>query len=109
MKAAKNLEAQGISCEVIDIRSIRPLDQDAIFNSVAKTGRCLVAHEGHIFAGVGAEIATRVQEACFEYLSAPVMRVANRDVPQPYATVLEKAVMPTPERVVEAALRVAQY
>jgi len=109
MTAVKQLETRGISCEVIDLRSIRPLDQDAIFNSVAKTGRCLVAQEGHIFAGVGAEIATRVQEACFEYLSAPVMRITNRDVPQPYATVLEKAVNATPERVVEAALAVTNY
>ena len=109
MQAAKDLAAEGVSCEVIDIRSIRPLDQDAIFNSVAKTGRCLVAHEGHLFAGVGAEIVSRVQEACFNYLSAPVLRVANRDVPQPYASNIEKLVIPSKSRVLEMAHRLLQY
>ena len=109
MEAVKQLTKLGHACEVIDLRSIRPFDQEMVFNSVAKTGRCLISHEGHIFAGVGAEIATQVQQACFEYLSAPIARVTNRDVPQPYATVLEKEVMPTPSRVVEAALKVLEY
>lgn len=108
-KAVDQLEAKGYSCDLLDLRSIRPLDQEAIFNSVAKTGRCLVTHEGHIFAGVGAEIVARVQQACFEYLSAPVLRVTNRDVPHPYATILEKTVMPTTERIVESALDVLNY
>ena len=109
MEAVKKLEAQGFDPEVLDLRSIRPLDQDAIFNSVAKTGRCLVTHEGHIFAGVGAEIATQVQQACFEYLAAPILRVTNRDVPQPYATILEQEVNPNPTRIVEAALNILRY
>lgn len=109
MKAAKQLEAKGHSCEVIDLRSIRPFDQEAVFNSVAKTGRCLITHEGHIFAGVGAEIAAQVQEACFEYLSAPIIRVTNRDVPQPYATILEKEVIPNPDRIIEASLKLLSY
>ena len=70
VNAAKQLESKGHSVEVIDLRSIRPLDHECIFNSVAKTGRCLVVHEGHMFAGVGAEIVSRVQQSCFEYLSA---------------------------------------
>ena len=68
-----------------------------------------MTHEGHLFAGVGAEIVARIQQSCFEYLSAPVLRVTNRDVPQPYATILEKAVMPTSERIVESALQVLSY
>jgi pyruvate dehydrogenase E1 component beta subunit len=108
-KAIATLEAQGYSCDLLDLRSLRPLDHEAIFNSVAKTGRCLITHEGHLFAGVGAEIVARIQQSCFEYLSAPVLRVTNRDVPQPYATVLEQTVMPTVERVIESALNVLKY
>jgi len=108
-KAIDQLQAQGFSCDLLDLRSIRPLDHEAIFNSVAKTGRCLVTHEGHLFAGVGAEIVARIQQSCFEYLAAPVLRVTNRDVPQPYATILEKTVMPTTERIVESALNVLNY
>ena len=109
MEAVAQLEAQGFDPEVLDLRSIRPLDQDAIFNSVAKTGRCLITHEGHIFAGVGAEIAAQVQQACFSYLAAPIERVTNRDVPHPYATVLEQEVNPNPKRIVEAALNILRY
>jgi len=101
--AAEKLAAEGISAEIIDLRSLRPLDHETLFASVAKTGRCLVAHEGFLFAGVGAEIAARVQEACFDHLDAPVLRVANRDINQPYATNLEKMVIPNPDRIVEAA------
>jgi len=101
--AAEKLAAEGISAEIIDLRSLRPLDHETLFASVAKTGRCLVAHEGFLFAGVGAEIAARVQEACFDNLDAPVLRVANRDINQPYATNLEKMVIPNPDRIVEAA------
>jgi pyruvate dehydrogenase E1 component beta subunit len=100
------LEKKGIDVELIDLRSLRPLDQRTLFTSVAKTGRCVVVHEGHLFAGVGAEIAARIQEACFDHLEAPVLRVTNRDVPQPYATNLEKLVMPSRERVMAAIDRV---
>lgn len=100
------LNNAGIDAEVIDLRSIRPLDHETLFASVAKTGRCVIVHEGHLFAGVGAEIAARVQEACFDFLEAPVLRVTNRDVPQPYATALEKAVMPNPDRIAAAVKQV---
>lgn len=103
--AAGELSAQGVEAEVIDLRSLRPLDQATIFGSVARTRRCLVVHEGYPFAGVGAELAARVQEACFDRLDAPVLRVTSRDVNQPYASNLEKLVMPSPPRVVAAALR----
>jgi len=104
--AAKQLAAKGIDVEVVDLRSLRPLDHETLFRSVTKTGRCVITHEGHLFAGVGAEIAARVQEACFDRLEAPILRVTNRDVPQPYASNLEKLVMPTADRVVEACEKV---
>ena len=103
------LEAQGISVDFLDLRSLRPLDETAIYESVAKTGKCVVTHEGHLYAGVGAEIVSRVQQMCFSYLEAPVLRVTNRDVPQPYATVLEQTVMPTVDRVLDACHQVLNY
>ncbi|MCB9758654.1 MAG: pyruvate dehydrogenase complex E1 component subunit beta [Alphaproteobacteria bacterium] len=103
--AVAALAREGISVELVDLRSLRPLDHETIFRSVAKTGRCVVVQEGHVFAGVGAEIVARVQEHCFDHLDAPVLRITNRDVPQPYATNLEKLVMPSPERIIDAIRR----
>jgi len=103
--AVAELAKQGVSAELIDLRSLRPLDHETLLASVAKTGRCVIVQEGHVFAGVGAEIATRIQEYCFDYLEAPVLRVTNRDVPQPYATNLEKLVVPSPERIIAAVNR----
>ena len=100
--AVAQLAEAGVSAELVDLRSLRPLDHETLFKSVAKTGRCVVVQEGHLYAGVGAEIAARVQEACFDYLDAPVKRVANRDLPHPYATNLEQLVNPSPERIAEA-------
>lgn len=106
LRAAEQLEKEGISAAVLDLRSLRPLDHDAIFEAVARTHRAVVVQEGFAFAGVGAEIIARIQESCFDLLDAPVLRVTNRDVPMPYATVLEKQVIITPERVIEAARKV---
>ena len=106
LTAAEALAKEGIGVELLDLRSLRPLDQEALFTAVAKTGRCVVVQEGYPFAGVGAEIVARVQEACFDLLDAPVLRVTSRDVPQPYATNLEKLVMPSPERIAAAVRRV---
>ncbi len=103
--AAAELEKAGVSAQVLDLRSIRPLDHEALFGCVARTHRMVVVQEGFAFAGVGAEIVARVQESCFDLLDAPIGRVTNRDVPMPYATILEKQVVITPERIVEAALR----
>ena len=100
--AAVKLAEQGIDVEIVDLRSLRPLDQQTLFGSVQKTGRCVVVQEGFRFAGVAAEIAARVQEACFDVLQAPVLRVTNRDVPMPYASGLEKLVVPDSDRIVEA-------
>ena len=103
LEAAQVLEDEhGISAAVLDLRTIRPLDEAALYAAVAKTHRMVVVQEGYPFAGVGAEIAARVSEACFDALDAPVLRVCNRDIPQPYATELEQAVVPSIRRIVEA-------
>jgi len=96
-------ERHNISAMVLDLRTIRPLDERALYAAIAQTHRMVVVQEGYPFAGVGAEISARVQEACFDALDAPILRVTNRDVNQPYATNLEQAVMPSVERVVHAA------
>jgi len=106
MDAAKELEKAGISVEIIDLRSLRPLDEDTIIASVQKTHRCVVVHEGWPYGGVGAEVADRVQRLAFDSLDAPVLRVAQLDVPMPYNAKLEQHCMPQPERVVATVKRV---
>ncbi len=106
LRAAEELAKQGISALVLDLRTIRPLDHEALFAAVAKTHRVVVVQEGFPYAGVGAEIIARIQESCFDLLDGPIVRVTNRDVPQPYATNLEKLVIITAERVIDAALTV---
>src|SRR4029453_6654583 len=90
MAAAKTLAEQGIEAEVVDPRTLRPLDDDLIFESVRKTNRCVVVEEGWRMAGFGAEIADRVQRECFDSLDAPVIRVTSAAVPMPYAKTLKK-------------------
>lgn len=102
LEAAEALAAEGIDAEVLDLRTIRPLDEEALYESVGRTHRMVVVQEGYPFAGVGAEIAARVGAACFDALDAPILRVTNLDVPQPYATNLERLVMPSVERISEA-------
>ena len=104
--AAKALEGEGIEAEVVDPRTLRPLDEDLIFESVRKTNRCVVVEEGWRIAGFGAEIADRVQRECFDELDAPVIRVTAADVPMPYSKILEKAFLPQPEKVKEAVRQV---
>ncbi len=107
LKAADVLEEQyGVSAEVIDLRSVRPLDVDAIVTSVAKTNRCVVVEENWPFCGVGAQIVDEVQQRAFDDLDAPIMRVTQLDMPVPYNKHLEKLTKPTPERVVEAVKQV---
>lgn len=104
LAAAEELQkSHGISAQVLDLRSIRPLDEQALYECVAKTHRMVIVQEGYPFAGVGAEISARVQEACFDALDAPILRVTNKDINQPYATNLEQLVMPTVGRVIDAA------
>jgi pyruvate dehydrogenase E1 component subunit beta len=108
LKAAAELEKQGISCEVVDPRTIRPLDINTIVESVKKTNRVVVTEESHPFCGVGAEISTQISERAFDYLDAPVKRVSGVDVPMPYAKNLEELAIPNVEQLV-AAVREVSY
>lgn len=107
LKAAEELEKEGINCEVIDPRTIRPLDIDTIITSVQKTNRVVVAEESHPFCGVAAEIAAEIQERAFDYLDAPVKRVSGVDVPMPYAKNLERLAIPDVPQIVAAVREVA--
>jgi pyruvate dehydrogenase E1 component subunit beta len=103
LKAAQELEAEGIDAEVIDLRTIRPMDSDTVVASVMKTGRCVTVEEGFPQSGVGAEIIARLMEHAFDYLDAPVVRITGKDVPMPYAANLEKLALPSVAEVVQAA------
>jgi pyruvate dehydrogenase E1 component beta subunit len=103
LKAADALAGEGIDAEVIDLRTLRPMDTATIIESVKKTGRLVTIEEGWAQSGVGAEIAARVMEGAFDYLDAPVTRVSGKDVPMPYAANLEKLALPTVADVVAAA------
>lgn len=106
LKAAEQLEAEGISAEVLDLRTIRPLDLEAIFASVSKTHRAVVAEEGWYFAGAGAQVVDEIQKGIFDELDAPVLRVTGADVPMPYNKHLEKTAKVSPEKIVAAAKKV---
>jgi pyruvate dehydrogenase E1 component beta subunit len=103
LEAAEQLEAEGISAEIIDLRTLRPLDTGAIIESVKKTNRIVSVEEGWPTAGIGAEIAAIVMEQAFDYLDAPVTRVAGKDIPLPYAANLERLSLPQVEDIVCAA------
>src|SRR5947208_16087530 len=107
LKAAEELEKQGVSCEVIDPRTIRPLDINTIIESVKKTNRIVVAEESHPFASVGAEISAEITEQAFDYLDAPVKRVSAVDVPMPYAKNLEQLAIPDVAHIVAAVKEVS--
>jgi len=106
LKAAEQLAGEGIEAEVLDLRTIRPMDEDAVLASVRKTHRCVVVQEGWPFAGVAAEIITLVAREAFDELDAPPERVTNLDVPMPYARNLEDLVLPSPERILTTVRRV---
>jgi pyruvate dehydrogenase E1 component beta subunit len=103
LKAADELANEGINAEVIDLRTLRPMDTETIVASVQKTGRLVTVEEGWPQSGVGAEIAARVMAEAFDYLDAPVTRVSGKDVPMPYAANLEKLALPSVANVIEAA------
>jgi pyruvate dehydrogenase E1 component beta subunit len=107
LKAAEKLAEDGIDAEVIDLRTLRPMDTDTIIASVQKTGRAVTVEEGWQQSGVGAEIAARIMEKAFDYLDAPVARVSGKDVPMPYAANLEKLALPSVDEIVEAAKAVS--
>jgi pyruvate dehydrogenase E1 component beta subunit len=107
LEAAEELAKDGIDAEVIDLRTLKPMDTDTIVASVQKTGRCVTVEEGWAQSGVGAEIAARLMERAFDYLDAPVARVTGKEVPMPYAANLEKLALPSTAEVVEAAKAVS--
>jgi pyruvate dehydrogenase E1 component beta subunit len=106
LKAADQLALQGVAAEVVDLRSLRPLDEPAILASVAKTNRAVVVEEGLPHCGIGAQVVDIIQRDAFDQLDAPVLRVTQADVPMPYNKQLERLAKPSPEKVVAAARRV---
>ena len=107
LKAAEVLQKQGISCEVVDPRTIRPLDIETIVKSVKKTNRVVVTEESHPFCGVAAEISTQIMERAFDYLDAPVRRVSGVDVPMPYAKNLEDCAIPDVKQIIDAVREIS--
>ena len=106
LKAAEQLAKDGVNADVLDLRTIRPLDTNAVLNSVAKTHRCVVVEEGWPFAGVGAQVVDTIQREAFDELDAPILRVTGADVPMPYNKQLEKAAKADPGRVISAVNQV---
>lgn len=106
LDAARDLEKEGIDVEVVDPRTLRPLDTKTIVNSVKKTNRAVIVEEGWPFCGVGAQIADTIQLRAFDYLDAPILRVTGADVPMPYAKNLEHLCLPDKHRVIDAVHRV---
>lgn len=104
-QVVKELAKQGIKAELIDLRTIKPLDIATILNSIKKTHHAVLVEEGHIFTGITAEVAFQIQEHCFDELDAPVVRVCQKETPMPYSKALEKETMPTVPRIVDAVLR----
>ncbi len=102
LKAAQQLAAEGIEAEVIDLRTLRPLDLAPVYETFKKTNRAVIVEEGWRSFGVGAEVASRLYEDCFDYVDAPIQRVAQKEVPLPYSAELEKSAIPQPEDVIRA-------
>jgi pyruvate dehydrogenase E1 component beta subunit len=106
LSAAEVLAGRGIEAEVIDPRTLKPLDLTAIVRSVQKTGRLVVVNEGHMTGGFTAEVAARVQRVAFDWLDAPIMQVATEDVPIPYSEPLELEAIPDEQDIVDAVMEV---
>lgn len=106
--AVKELAKKGIQAELIDLRTVKPLDIATIAASIKKTNRAVLVEEGHIFAGIAAEVAFQIMEHCFDYLDAPMVRVGQRETPMPYSKVLEHESLPTVPRILKAALKTQQ-
>ncbi|MBA2367601.1 MAG: pyruvate dehydrogenase complex E1 component subunit beta [Candidatus Protochlamydia sp.] len=106
--AAKELAKKGIKIELIDLRTIKPLDIATIAASVRKTNHCVIVEEGHVFAGIAAEVGFQIIEHCFDYLDAPLKRVCQLETPMPYSKVLEKETIPNVDRVIAAVIEILQ-
>ena len=109
VEVARMLEREGSSVEVVDLRSLAPLDRESVLESVRKTSRALVVHEANLTAGFGAEIAALIAEEAFDYLDAPVARVASLDVPVPFSPPLEMAMLPSVDKIAQAARKLLAY
>ncbi|MCS5665793.1 MAG: alpha-ketoacid dehydrogenase subunit beta [Dehalococcoidia bacterium] len=110
LEAAEALSAEGISCEVVDLQTVKPLDSATLLESVRKTGRACIVHEDNLTGGIGAEVAAIIAKDGFEYLDAPVQRVAAPDVPSfPYSPILEDTLLPGPPDIVKTARELAAY
>ena len=109
LEAAKTLEAEGIDAEIVDLRTLFPMDEETVLESVAKTNKAILLHEATRTGGIGAEIAAVLSERCFEYLDGPLVRVTAPDTPVPYSPPLEEAFLPNAEKVCRAARALAAY
>jgi pyruvate/2-oxoglutarate/acetoin dehydrogenase E1 component len=109
LAAADRLSKQGAECEVVDLRTLVPLDKETFLESVRRTSRALVVYEAHLTGGFGAEVAAVIAQEAFDALDAPVTRVAALDVPIPFAGPLEDAVLPNAEKIYKAAVDVLEY
>jgi pyruvate dehydrogenase E1 component beta subunit len=101
-QAAREMAKRGVDVEVIDLRTVKPLDIATLATSVRKTHRAVLVEEGHTFAGISAELAYQIQEHCFDQLDAPLVRVGQRETPMPYSKILERETLPNPERIIAA-------
>ena len=109
LEAADQLAKEGIDLEVVDLRSLMPFDQETIYESVSKTSKAIILHEDNKTGGVGAEIAARLTEDCFDHLDGPILRIAAPDTPVPFSTPLEEYFLPNARDVVAAARKLAKY
>jgi 2-oxoisovalerate dehydrogenase E1 component beta subunit len=107
--AAEKLEKEGVSVEIVDLRTLLPIDEETILKSVRKTSKVIVLHEATLTGGVGAEIAARITEKAFDDLDGPIIRIAAPDTPVPYSPPLEDAFLPNVNRVLEKARWLARY
>jgi 2-oxoisovalerate dehydrogenase E1 component beta subunit len=110
LEAANKLESEGISVEVVDLRTLAPLDRESILESVRRTGKAMVVYEDNLTGGFGAEVAATISEHAFDDLDGPVVRVAAPDIPaMPFNTPQEEFFMPNPEKIAEAMRKLAAY
>lgn len=101
-KAAEEMGKEGVEIELIDLRTIKPLDIATVIKSVQKTNRCVIVEEGHYFAGIAAEIGFQIMQFCFDFLDAPIVRVCQKETPMPYSKVLEAETLPNLDRIIDA-------
>ena len=109
LEAAQTLKENGVSCEIIDLRTILPLDKKSIFTTVKKTNKVVVLHEQTKTGGVGAEVSSLITEYCFDYLDGPIIRIAAQDTPVPYSAQMEEAFIPQVKDVISAVERLIRY